>query len=105
MWKNGLFCSDLPGCASSSEHKFSIQVYNVNKSGRYGRAVMLYVNQGDKRKFLCCNDKYEIYPEEMVSANPELAIIPDMKAQFESVIEAFRHMESLICVLIRMCRF
>lgn len=66
---------------------------------------MLYINKGGKKKFMCCDEKSEIHPVEMVSANQELAIIQDMKAQFESVIEAFSHMESLICVLIRMCRF
>lgn len=49
-----------------TEHKFNVHIYkNSDKEGP--RAVILYTFQGKKKAVVCCNDKLEIQPVEMVS--------------------------------------
>lgn len=45
--------------------KFNIKFYNNSLGKSKGRAVMLYVNKDGKKMVACCNEKHEIYPEEM----------------------------------------
>ncbi|XP_076591659.1 uncharacterized protein LOC143323610 isoform X2 [Chaetodon auriga] len=45
--------------------KFNIKIYNNSLGNRQRRAVMLYVNKDGKKMVVCCNEKHEIYPEEM----------------------------------------
>lgn len=51
-----------------TEHKFNVQVYmNSDKLGPKG--VILYVFQDGKKLTVCCNDKLEVHPVEMVSTS------------------------------------
>lgn len=45
--------------------KFNIKVYNNSLGINARRAVMLYVNKDGKKMVACCNEKHDIYPEEM----------------------------------------
>lgn len=50
----------------STEHKFNVQIYmNFDKVG--GKGVILYVCQDGKKLAVCCNNRLEVHPEEMVS--------------------------------------
>lgn len=60
----------LPSCVVSFlEYKFNIQFYKDSIEGKVGRAVMLYANKDGKKMVVCCNEKHEIHPVEMVSVN------------------------------------
>lgn len=49
-----------------TEHKFHICIYkNSDKLGQMG--AILYTSQDQKKVVVCCNDKLEIHPVEMVS--------------------------------------
>lgn len=49
----------------STENKFHVQLYiNSDKLGPKG--VILYVFQDGKKLAVCCNDKLEVHPVEMV---------------------------------------
>lgn len=49
-----------------SEDRFNLQIYKFSTT-QSGRAVMLYVIKDGKKKVVCCTDKHEVHPVEMVS--------------------------------------
>lgn len=49
-----------------TEHKFNVHIYK-NSEREGPRGVILYTFRGRKKAVVCCNDKLEIQPEEMVS--------------------------------------
>lgn len=64
--------------------------------GTVGRAVMLYANKDGKKMVVCCNEKHEIHPVEMVSVNKWLTVIYSVWYEgpvWFSVIKANNHIE------------
>ncbi|KAM8768685.1 uncharacterized protein AB9X84_023771 isoform 1-T1 [Acanthopagrus schlegelii] len=58
------------------ECKFNIQFYNDSRlDGKKGKPVMLYANKANGKKMMVsCNDRHEIYPEEMEQLPDDIGV-------------------------------